>query len=188
MTDLGRFLRAWANDPLGVAAIAPSSATLAHLITAEIRPDMAPIIELGPGTGVFTRALIAKGVSESDLVLIESEAEFAGVLAQRFPGATIFGMDAARMRRHRQLFDERPAGATISGLPILNMKRRQQMMILSGCFDLMRPEGAFYQFTYGPVCPVSRPVLDRLGLRARRVAGTLRNLPPASVYKFTRKG
>ncbi len=38
--------------------------------------------------------------------------------------------------------------------------------IVSGAFSYMRPGGAFYQFTYGMRCPVRRPILDRLGLRA----------------------
>ena len=51
----------------------------------------------------------------------------------------------------------------------------------------MRPTGSFYQFTYGPRCPVPRPILDRLGLKATRVGGTIRNIPPASVYRITRR-
>lgn len=186
MSDLAAFLRAWAKDPLGVAAVAPSSPALARLITAEITPDMAPVIELGPGTGVFTKALLGRGLSESDLILIEYEADFARLLAARFPQARVLRGDAARVRRHRGLLTEGLAGATISGLPILNMGARQQMMIMRGCFDLMRPGGRFFQFTYGPACPIRRPVLERLGLKARRLSSTLRNLPPAAVYEISR--
>ena len=50
----------------------------------------------------------------------------------------------------------------------------------------MRPGGAFYQFTYGPRCPVPRPILDRLGLKATRIGGTVRNIPPAGVYRISR--
>lgn len=186
MSDLAAFLRAWAKDPLGIAAVAPSSPALAKLITAEIHPDMAPVIELGPGTGVFTKALLARGLKQSDLILIEYEADFARLLAARFPQATVLRGDAARVRRHRALLGGGLAGATISGLPILNMSARQQMMIMRGCFDLMRPGGRFYQFTYSPISPIRRPVLDRLGLKARRLSSTLRNLPPAAVYEISR--
>jgi len=58
---------------------------------------------------------------------------------------------------------------------------------MAGAFAYMRPGGAVYQFTYGPRCPVSRPILDRLGLKAVRIGGTVRNLPPASVYRISRR-
>lgn len=186
-SDLAAFLRAWAKDPLGVAAVAPSSPALAKLITAEITPDMAPVIELGPGTGVFTKALLGRGLKQSDLVLIEYEADFANLLSARFPQATVLRGDAARMRKHRGVLNGDLAGATISGLPILNMNARQQMMIMRGCFELIRPGGRFFQFTYSPVCPIRRPVLERLGLKARRLSSTLRNLPPAAVYEISRR-
>ena len=187
MSDLAAFLRAWAKDPLGIAAVAPSSPALAKLITAEITPEMAPVIELGPGTGVFTKALLGRGLKQSDLVLIEYEADFANLLSARFPQATVLRGDAARMRKHRGVLNGELAGATISGLPILNMNARQQMMIMRGCFELIRPGGRFFQFTYSPVCPIRRPVLERLGLKARRLSSTLRNLPPAAVYEISRR-
>jgi phosphatidylethanolamine/phosphatidyl-N-methylethanolamine N-methyltransferase len=187
LSDLAAFLRAWARDPLSIAAVAPSSPALARLITAEITSSMAPVIELGPGTGVFTKALLGKGLEQSDLILVENEADFAALLATRYPQAKVLRGDAARVRKHRDLLDGDLAGATISGLPILAMNARQQMMIMRGCFELMRPGGRFYQFSYSPVCPVRRPVLDRLGLKARRLSSTLRNLPPAAVYEISRR-
>ena len=186
MSDLAAFLRAWARDPLGIAAVAPSGPALARLITAQITPDMAPVIELGPGTGVFTKALIDRGLQQSDLILVENEADFARLLQARFPQARILQGDAARVRRHRAILNGDLAGATISGLPILSMNAAQQMKIMRGCFDLMRPGGRFYQFSYSPVCPVRRPVLDRLGLTAQRLSSTVRNLPPAAVYEIGR--
>ncbi|ARM10754.1 UNVERIFIED_ORG: phospholipid N-methyltransferase [Rhizobium esperanzae] len=67
------------------------------------------------------------------------------------------------------------------------MSPRKIASILAGVFTYMRPGGAVYQFTYGPRCPVPRPILDRLGLKAVRIGGTVRNLPPASVYRISRR-
>ncbi len=64
------FFRAWLAEPLRVAAVAPSGRALAKIMTAEISPQSGPVIELGPGTGAFTRTLIQRGVSEEDLVLV----------------------------------------------------------------------------------------------------------------------
>ncbi|MCR4265068.1 class I SAM-dependent methyltransferase [Nitratireductor sp. ZSWI3] len=184
-SDTLRFLRSWKAAPLRVAAIAPSSGALAALITSEIEMHHAPVIELGPGTGVFTKALIARGLDPEALTLIELDAEFASLLRVRFPQAQVLEMSAARLRV-QTLFSGRKAGAAISGLGLLSMSPRTVMAILAGTFFHLRPDAAFYQFTYGPRCPVPRPVLDRLGLDAERIGGTFRNLPPASVYRIRR--
>lgn len=185
MLDVLSFLRTWASDPATVGAIAPSSTVLAELIASEITAMSAPIIELGPGTGVFTRALLARGVREEDLTLVECRSDFVTLLRQDFRKARVLRMDAARLRKDR-LFDNAPVGAIVSGLPLLNMSSKSIMAILGGAFDYMRPGGAFYQFTYGPSCPVSRPFLDRLSLRATVLGRAFLNIPPAAVYRITR--
>jgi phospholipid N-methyltransferase len=181
-----RFVRAWARAPKLVGAVLPSGDALARLITSEIGPDTGPVIELGPGTGVFTRALLARGVRPSDLTLVEAHPEFARDLERAFPNLHVLCTDARRLARAR-IAGGRPAGAVVSGLPLLNMSPRTVMGILVGAFAHLRPGGCFYQFTYGPVCPVRRPILDRLGLRADRIGRTLRNFPPATVYRLSRR-
>ena len=58
--------------------------------------------------------------------------------------------------------------------------------ILTAAFSLLRPDGCFIQFTYGISSPVSSMQLKVLGLRIRRGAFILRNLPPATVYVYSR--
>lgn len=185
-SDRLQFLRSWAADPLRIAAIAPSGRALSQLITREVEPAHGPVLELGPGTGVFTRALLERGVGESELTLIETEADFGDLLRQRFPRARVLNLDAARLAR-AGVFAGPVVGAVVSGLPLLSMPLRKVMAILAGAFVYLRADGGFYQFTYGPRCPVPRPLLDRLGLKATRIGGTLRNLPPASVYRIQRR-
>ena len=184
--DLLSFFLAWMSAPRRVGAIAPSTAALGELITREISPQSAPVLELGPGTGVFTYELLKRGLRQQDLTLVESGADFIGLLQMRFPGARVLWMDAARIGGDNTLADTQ-FGAVVSGLPLLNMPPRQVIAILTGAFARLRPGGAFYQFTYGPTCPVPRAILERLGLRARRVDRLLRNVPPAAVYRFTRR-
>ncbi|SMF70411.1 Phospholipid N-methyltransferase [Xaviernesmea oryzae] len=185
-SDFLHFFRSWISNPLRVAAVAPSGDSLARLMTQEIAPVDGPIIELGPGTGVFTRALLARGIAESDLTLIEYGAEFVPGLQRRFPQARVLQMDAAKLG-HADLFEGEPVGAVISGLPLLSMSPRKITAILGGAFTYIRPGGAFYQFTYGPRCPVPRPILDRLGLKATHIGHTVRNIPPAAVYRISRR-
>lgn len=180
------FFRALVTDPRRVSAVAPSSRTLANAMTAEITPVCCPVIELGPGTGVFTRALLARGVPEDKLALVEYGPDFARLLQSRFPNVHVLQMDAARLKVV-ELFGGERVGAVVSGLPLLSMPARQIFAILKGAFWHLRPGAHFYQFTYGLRCPVRRPLLDRLGLTAIRIGGALANMPPAAVYRITRR-
>lgn len=186
MPDTLGFFRAWLKSPLRVASVAPSGRALADLMTRELDEDTGPVIELGPGTGSFTRAILARGVRQHELALIEFGDDFADLLRQRYPRARTLCMDAAELRRI-DLFEGKLAGAIVSGLPLLSMSPRKVIGILNGAFAKLKADGAFYQFTYGPRCPVDGRVLDRLGLRAERIGGTFANLPPAAVYRIRRK-
>jgi phospholipid N-methyltransferase len=179
------FLRATGADLNMVGAIAPSGPALARLMTREIGRHSGLIVEFGPGTGVFTRALLAQGVRERDLTLVEYCPEFAELLREQFPEARVLRMDAGQAHRH-ELFVEGSVGAIVSGLPLLNMRPARVLSILRGAFRWMRPCGAFYQFTYGPRCPVPKTCLERLELKATHVGRALVNLPPASVYRIER--
>lgn len=183
--DALAFFLAWMAAPLRVASVTPSSEALAELITSEISGSTGPVLELGPGTGVFTRALIRRQVVPGDLTLVELDRDFAALLRQRFPNARVLEIDAAAIGR-APLFDDAVAGATVSGLPLLSMPPPKVTAILAGSFRWLRPGGAFYQFTYGPRCPIAPAILERLNLKAERVGRTLRNLPPAAVYRITR--
>jgi len=180
------FFLAWLANPRRVGAIVPSSAALADAITADLSPASAPVIELGPGTGVFTRSIIARGIPEHRLALIEYCADFADKLQRDFPRAYVHRMDATRLQ-HVELFGGEPAGAVVSGIPLLLMPAKSVIALLEGAFERLRPDGAFYQFTYGRDAPIARSVLDRLGLKAMRIGGTLANFPPAAVYRVRRR-
>jgi len=182
------FFLAWLANPRRVGSIVPSSAALADAITADLTPTSAPVIELGPGTGVFTRSIIARGIPEHRLALIENGAEFVDKLQRDFPEAYVHRMDATRLQ-HVELFDGEGegAGAVVSGIPLLLMPVKNVISLLEGAFDQLRSDGAFYQFTYGRGSPIPRAILDRLGLSATRIGGTFANLPPAAVYRIRRR-
>jgi len=181
-----RFLRAWRANPKTIGAIWPSSPRLATAITRGIDAASGPCLELGAGTGAFTRALVARGLDPQQLTLVEMDTQFAQQLRRDFPDAYVHQGDAARLAG-APLFVDGLAGVAICGLPLLNMPVKQQIGILRGTFSQLRPGGAVHLFTYGPRCPVPRRVLDRLGLRARRTETVLANVPPAHVWKLTRR-
>ncbi len=183
-TDAFVFFRAWSRKPLRVASMVPSGHSLGRLITQELDGNCGPVIELGPGTGAFTRAIIARGVAEQNLVLVEIGREFASMLSRRFPRATLIEEDAAELGS----FGIRgPVGAVVSGLPLLSMPTNQVEAIMSGAFKHLARDGSFYQFTYGPRCPVPQKVLRLLGLEAKLIGRALLNFPPASVYRISRR-
>ena len=185
LNDATVFLRAWLAAPLRVAALVPSGAALARLITRGISAEHAPVIELGAGTGAFTRALLARGVAEEALVLVEADADLARLLRARFPRARVLRLDAARLR-HVEVLGGRLAGCVVSGLPLLSMSPRKIVAVLGGAFAHLPAGAAFYQFTYGLRCPVPPRILERLRLHAVCAGRTLANLPPARVFRIER--
>lgn len=184
--DTVQFFRAWLADPLRVAAVAPSGPALTRLMVTDIGPSSGQIMELGPGTGAFTRAMLDRGVQPEQLTLVESGPEFVRMLSVRYPDIRILAMDAADLRRVRML-ESAKARAVVSGLPLLSMPQRKVYAVLSGALLNMTADASFYQFTYGLRCPVPRPILERLGLSAVRTGFTPVNMPPASVYRFQRR-
>ena len=183
MKDTLLFWRSWLRNPRRIGAVAPSGRALAHLITADLPLSDKPIIELGPGTGTFTQAMLARGVSEDRLALVETDAAFAQALRRRFPRARVLTMDAAHLGDLAGLFDE-PADAIVSGLPLLSLPADDVAAILQGAFRHLRPGGALYQFTYLPRCPVPWRLMYHMNLEADRIGSAWANLPPAFVYRL----
>ncbi len=119
--DRRRFLLAWLRAPLRIASVTPSGPRLAGLMTKEISTLTGPVLELGPGTGVFTAALLERGIAERDLTLVEYERDFATLLQDRFPDARVLQLDVREMWKtalSRGFF-----GGIVSGLPLLAMRR-----------------------------------------------------------------
>ena len=157
-------------------------------MTGHVTAADSPVIELGPGTGTFTRALLARGVPEHKLALVEADQAFARTLRCNFPYARHLTMDAARLGQVEALFHQEAAGAVISGLPLLSIPVKQAESILEGVFSRhLRPDGVFYQFTYGLRFPLPAAVMERLGLQALRIGYVLANMPPAGVYCIRRR-
>lgn len=185
-TDQSLFLKSWLRRPMRTGAVAPSSNALARLITRDIVAGAGPVIELGPGTGAFTRCILAKGVPENDLTLVENSPDFTMLLRLRFPKARLLDMDVTRMRSWQDPWQSMQAQAVISGLPLLTMGLRAQWNVVGACMQSLRAGAALYQFTYMTRCPIATEILTRMNLKAERIGSALLNVPPASVYRITR--
>lgn len=186
-----RFLGMWLDQPTVIAAPIPSSTRLAYAMASQV--DLGStgwIIELGGGTGVVTEALLDRGVEPERLLVVEANPELHRVLERRFPGVRILRGDAFRLRsllRQHGLWESGSVAAVISGLPVMPQNAARKHRLLGDCFELLNPDGAFVQFTYSPAAPIGPELLAARGLRTRRVHFVWRNLPPASVWRVTRR-
>ena len=182
---VGGFLREWVRAPLRVGAVAPSSSSLVRAITQGLGPHSGTVLELGPGTGVFTRCLIDRGISPADITAIEISEAFAGRLKRNLPGVNVKTGSATRARVLTG-GTSNSANTVICGLPLLSMSPGTVYRIMMESFDILSEGGEFRFFTYSPICPVPQTVRERLGLIDERIAFTVKNVPPAAVYKLCR--
>jgi phosphatidylethanolamine/phosphatidyl-N-methylethanolamine N-methyltransferase len=184
LDDDVRFIRTWFEKPLRVGAVTPSSKALARTMASYIDPAVAgPIIELGPGTGPITEALVAQGIDSGRLVLVEFDAMFCRLLRARYPSATVVQGDAYGLKRMLGNVLREPAAAVVSGLPLFTKPLRMRLRLLFEAFDLMGPGAPFVQFTYHAVAPM--PIrLDRVRVEASERVWM--NIPPARVWVYRR--
>lgn len=187
--DAWTFFRQWLRNPRAMAALSPSSRQLAKLMIEQLPSGARHIIELGGGTGVITQALLEHGIEDDRLLVVELNEELHQLLHQRFPSVRVVCGDAQELKSIVADGDfARDGGvdAVVSGLGMLSMSRTTQRAILAGVFAVLRDGGRFIQFTYGPASPLSRELLNELGLNVKRVGVAWLNVPPATVYVYTR--
>ena len=176
-----RFLRALMARPKNVGAIAPSSRGLARAMARQIDPERpGPVLELGPGTGVITEAILARGIAAGRLTLVEYDSDMAGFLASRFEGVDVINGDAFDLARALGRKAEQPFSAIVSGLPLLNFPLARRRHYLEGVCRLLAPGAPLVQFSYG----VQPPVMPPPGYSVMRAALIWANLPPARVWVY----
>jgi phosphatidylethanolamine/phosphatidyl-N-methylethanolamine N-methyltransferase len=184
LDDEVRFIRSWIENPLTTGAVTPSGRALARTMAAYVDPGIpGPIIELGPGTGPVTEALVAQGIDPSRLVLVEFDPIFCRLLRTRYPQATVVQGDAYSLKRLLGGLLQQPAAAVVSGLPLFNKPLRMRLRLLFESFGLMSPGAPFVQFTYNAVSPIPKR-LDRV--RAEASERIWMNIPPARVWVYRR--
>lgn len=182
--ESANFFLGWLQNPFAVGALAPSGRALARLMTRSLGPG-SRVVELGAGTGTLTTALIERGVRQSDIVLVERNAQFAQHLQRRFPGARVVTSDAESVAADLPELAEQ-IDCVVSGLPLLLFNSVRKARVLEQALALLTREGCIHQFTYGGRCPITRRSLRRHGLSADLLGIAPRNLPPAFVYRLAR--
>ena len=182
LDDEMRFIRSWIEKPLAIGAVTPSSRALARTMARFVDPDgTGPVVELGPGTGPITEALVDQGVEPSRLVLVEFNPVFCQLLRARYPEATVIQGDAYRLRGTLAAAVHEPIAAVVSGLPLVTKPMRTRVRLLREAFAMMRPGAPFVQFTYAVTPPIPKLLADGRVEASERI---WLNLPPARVWIY----
>jgi phosphatidylethanolamine/phosphatidyl-N-methylethanolamine N-methyltransferase len=180
--DEVRFIRSWIERPLTIGAVTPSGKILARTMARYVDPQSdGPVVELGPGTGPVTEALVQAGVAPSRLVLVEFNPTFCRILRSRYPDATLVQGDAYSIRRLLETLLLEPAAAVVSGLPLVTKPIKMRLRLIRDAFDLMLPGAPFVQFTYSVAAPLPRRLA---GFSVESSARIWMNLPPARVWVY----
>jgi phosphatidylethanolamine/phosphatidyl-N-methylethanolamine N-methyltransferase len=185
LDDEVRFLRSWIEKPLHMGAVMPSSKLLARTMAQYVDVDSkGPVIELGPGTGAITNALIEHGVDQKRLVLVEYNPGFCALLRDRYPHAKVVQGDAYALRASLDKVLDAPASAVISGLPLVTKPMLTRLKLIRDAFVALAPGAPFVQFTYSVAPPIPKSLP---GVSTEASERIWMNLPPARVWVY-RKG
>ena len=174
-----RFAAELVRHPRTVGAICPSGAQLAASMAACIPDGEGLVIEIGAGTGAVTRAILARGVAPSRLLVLERSPEFCRILRGKFPELNVVQGDAALLSSYVSETDA--VLAVVSSLPLMNFPSALRGAKLEQIQKVIGGRGCVIQFTYALL---GESPYARTGFRRDILRFIPRNLPPARVERF----
>ena len=179
-----KFFQGWVRRPKAVGSIVPTSSITAREMASVIDTGSGlPVLEIGPGTGVITRAILARGIRPENLYTVEYSPEFVRHLRRLYPAVNVIEGDAfnlaATLGENRDLtFD-----SVISGVPLLNFPVARRVAYLESLLDRI-PEGRpIVQLTYGPMSPIPP---GRGNYTVEHFHFVFRNIPPTQLWIYRR--
>jgi phosphatidylethanolamine/phosphatidyl-N-methylethanolamine N-methyltransferase len=182
LDDEVRFLRSWIEKPLHVGAVMPSGRLLARTMAQYVDAGAeGSVVELGPGTGAITSALLDHGVDQKRLVLVEYNPSFCALLRDRYPQAKVVQGDAYTLRDTLWNVLSAPAAAVVSGLPLVTKPMLTRLRLIRDAFVALAPGAPFVQFTYSVVPPIPKSLP---GVSTEASERIWMNLPPARVWVY----
>lgn len=182
--DEVRFFKTWATSPIKMGSVSPTSRALASLMVKHANPDPAGYtLEIGPGTGVVTQALLAAGIAEERVITVEYDKDFCRLLRKRFPSMTVIQGDAFNLGETLGPYRDVVFSAVLSGLPLLNVTRAKRAPYLESLFERMAPGGTIAQLSYSPI-PPQDAIPGRFTVEGSKWVTF--NLPPGRVWVYRR--
>ncbi|WP_196223418.1 class I SAM-dependent methyltransferase [Roseibium sp. RKSG952] len=186
------FFRHWVEHPFQIGAISPSGPRLAEKMVAQINMSQCGrVIEIGAGTGAVTARIIAQGVPNEALTVIEYSPDFCRLLSQKFSGVGVVNGDGYALRQtlresnyFRGASENESVDAILSCLPLLTRPEKDRLRLLEDAVYLLKDGAPFVQFSYGLRPPVSSGALP---LEVSGSGWVLNNLPPARVWVYRKK-
>ena len=176
------FFRRWVANPLQMGSVVPSSASLCRRVVAQTsRSSDEVVVELGAGTGVISRALLAAGIPPERLFVVEIVPSMAAHLRHTLPGVQVIEGDARDLGRLLPAVWHGRVGTAICGIPLVLLPVAEQRRFIDA-MATVAPERGFLHYSY---CVTSPLPASRHDLVARREAWTALNFPPASVWRYT---
>ena len=178
------FAKNFVSKPKTVGAVAPTSARMAKIMASAVRPNSGlPVLELGPGTGVITKAILDTGIKPEQLVSIEFASSFLPGLKRRFSGVQFVHGDAFEMEEIMRSLQIDEFDCVISALPLLNFAVTQRIRYVNSGLNIIAPGRPMVQFSYSPRPPV--PPRPR-HFTVKHKATVFRNIPPAKIWHYQR--
>ena len=181
------FFAGWLRSPWYYGCPVPSSKRLGRAMAAQLSalsPDEY-VVELGPGSGVVTRAIIQAGVDPKRLLIIERDHAFIEQLKKEFPQATVLQADATGLKHLVESHGIKKVAAVVSSLPLLSIPEQVRDDIVDAVFKVLKPDGVMVQYTYGLLSPVPKVRQQAIGIRGKITKRVWRNFPPARVWRYT---
>ncbi len=176
------FVKTWVARPKTTGAVLPTSRYTAKRMASVIDPSNgAKVLELGPGTGSITKAIIERGVKPENIYSVEFNASFVPSLRQKYPGVNFLQGDAFALRNHLPDMAGNNFEAVISGLPLLNFPVQKRVKLLLSLFGWVKRGNPVVQFSYGAMSPIPK----RPGsYQVNSLEWIVRNVPPARIWTY----
>ncbi|MER8832769.1 class I SAM-dependent methyltransferase [Mesorhizobium sp. M0045] len=179
-----KFFKGWIDKPKAVGSIVPTSSVTARKMASIVDPKSGlPVLEVGPGTGVITRAILAQGIKPENLYAVEYSTDFVRHLRQLYPGVNViegdaFNLDATLGDKRDLIFD-----SVISGVPLLNFPVAQRIAYVESLLDRIPAGRPIVQLTYGPLSPIPP---GRGDYTVEHFHFVIRNIPPTQLWIYRR--
>ncbi|MER8384840.1 class I SAM-dependent methyltransferase [Mesorhizobium sp. M0166] len=180
-----KFFKGWIDKPKAVGSIVPTSSITAGKMASIVDPTSGlPVLEVGPGTGVITRAILAQGIKPENLYAVEYSTDFVRHLRQLYPGVNViegdaFNLDATLGDKRDLIFD-----SVISGVPLLNFPVAQRIAYVESLLDRIPAGRPIVQLTYGPLSPIPP---GRGDYTVEHFHFVIRNIPPTQLWIYRRR-